>query len=96
MSEIELLRNEIRELRTISLLGQKDALDIDEAVLLTGLSKKTLYDMCTTRRIPHYKSKGGKKTYFKKSDLTEWMLHTRVETYNVIETEASKMAYLGY
>ena len=94
MSDLELLRNEIRELRTISLIGQKEILEIDEAALMMGLSKQTLYTMCRNRAIPHYKSKGGKKSYFKKSDLTDWMLHERVDTLTSINEEATKIAYL--
>ena len=94
MSDLELLRAEIRELKSISLIGQKEVLDIDEASILTGLSKQTLYTMCRTRAIQHYKSRGGKKTYFKKSELTEWMLHTKVNTAATIEAESINRTYL--
>jgi excisionase family DNA binding protein len=94
MSDLELLRNEIRELKSISLIGQKDVLDIDEAALMMGLSKQTIYSMCRDRTIPHYKSKGGKKSYFKKSELEEWMLDTRVTTVQTIDADAIKRVYL--
>jgi excisionase family DNA binding protein len=94
MSDLEILRNEIRELRTISLLTQKDTLDIDEAALFTGLSKQTLYTMCRTRTIPHYKSQGGKKTYFKKSELNDWMLHTQVKVSSELESESARKVFL--
>lgn len=94
MSDLELLRNEIRELKSISLIGQKDVLDIDEAALMMGLSKQTIYSMCRDRTIPHYKSKGGKKSYFKKSELEEWMLDTRVTTVQAIDADAIKRVYL--
>ena len=95
MSDLELLRNEIRELKTISMIGQKEVLDIDEASILTGLSKQAIYTMCRNRHIPYYKSKGGKKSYFKKSELTDWMLHTKVSTAGSIETESLNRTYLG-
>lgn len=95
MSDLELLRNEIRELRTINLIGQKEILDIDEAALMMGLSKQTLYTMCRNRTIPHYKSKGGKKSYFKKSELNDWMLDTKVTTAHAVETESIRRVYLG-
>ena len=95
MSEIEILRSEIRELKAFSLISQKEALNLDEAAIITGLSKQTLYTMCKNRAIPYYKSKGGKKSYFKMSDLTDWMLHERVETLTSINEEATKIAYLG-
>lgn len=94
MSDIELLREEIRELKAISLIGQKEVLDIDEAAILTGLTKQTLYTLSRTRQIPHYKSRGGKKSYFKKSELNEWMLHTKVTTASSIEAESLSRTYL--
>lgn len=94
MSDLELLRNEIRELKAISLIGQKEVLDIDEASILTGLSKQTIYTMCQNRNIPYYKSKGGKKSYFKKSELTDWMLHTKINTASSIEAESLNRTYL--
>lgn len=94
MSELELLREEIRELKAISLIGQKEVLDIDEAAIITGLTKQTLYTLSRIRQIPHYKSKGGKKSYFKKSELIEWMLHTKVSTASTIEAESLNRTYL--
>jgi excisionase family DNA binding protein len=94
MSDLELLRAEIQELKTISLIGQKEVLDIDEAAILTGLSRQALYTMCRNRNIPYYKSKGGKKSYFKKSELTDWMLHTKVSTADTIEAESRNRTYL--
>lgn len=94
MSDLELLRNEIRELRTISLIGQKEVLDINEAALMMGLSKQTIYSMCRDRILPHYKSKGGKKSYFRKSELESWMLDTKVTTEQAIDAEAIKRVYM--
>lgn len=94
MSDIELLREEIRELKAISIISQKEVLDIDEASILTGLAKQTIYTMCRNRTIPHYKSKGGKKSYFKKSELNDWMLHTKVSTASSIESDSINRTYL--
>lgn len=94
MSDIEMLRQEIRELKAISLMSQKDALTVEEAIIYTGLSKQTIYNMCGRRIIPHYKSTGGKRIYFKKAELTAWMLGTKVNTESSIESEASRRSYL--
>ena len=95
MSEIEILRQEIRELKAISLISQKDALSVEDACLLTGLSKQTLYDYCSKRVIPHYKSRSGKKTYFNKKELNDWMLSEKVLTEDQINVNASRRIYLG-
>ena len=77
-----------KKLTSITLIQQKEALDIEDAALLTGLSKAYLYKLCQSNSIPHYKSKGGKKIYFKKSELNEWMLGIKVKTKAELEQEA--------
>lgn len=95
MSDVELLRQEIRELKEINLLSQKKALTIEDAMLFTGLSKQTLYDLCSKRLIPHYKSRGGKRTYFEKEELTDWMLDMKVSTSDTLNAESARKAFLG-
>lgn len=95
MSDVELLRQEIRELRTINIISQKDALTVEEAIIFTGLSKQTIYNMCTKRVIPHYRSKGGKKIYFKKEELTDWMLGMKISTSDTLNAESAKRTFLG-
>lgn len=93
MSELELLRQEIMELKSISLIANKAVLDMNEAVMYTGLVKKTLYNLCRERSIPHYKSATGGRTYFKKEELDQWMLHTKVNTSAEITSEVNRRVY---
>ena len=67
------------ELKTISLIGSKNALNLKDAALFTGLSKVYLRYLISERRIPCYKSSGGKLVYFKKEDLEKWMLNHKKE-----------------
>lgn len=94
MSDLEILRQEISELKTLNLLSIKEVFDMNEAVIYTGMVKKTLYDLCRKRSIPHYKSKTGGRTYFKKSELDEWMLHTKVMTTSELSSQATRRIYL--
>lgn len=85
--------SQLEELK--ALLGcTKEILDVSEASAYTGIAKSTLYKMCSEASIPHYKSKGGKKVYFKRCELTEWMLHTRVSTRKETDSRAAGIAYL--
>jgi excisionase family DNA binding protein len=77
--DIETIRIIQDEVRRVTLLVQKKALTMDEAVLLTGLKKSYLYRLCSTRKIPHHKSEGGKVTYFDRQELEDWMLHQKVD-----------------
>ena len=44
---------------------------IELAVALTGLKKKTIYNLVYKRMIPH--SKRGKRLYFDEEELTQWI-----------------------
>jgi len=63
-------------------------LTFDEACQFLGMKKSTLYKMTFSKKIPHSKP-GGKRIYFKKSDLVNWMLKNPVKTKERIEDEAS-------
>ena len=87
--------NELLELKKLTLLGAKQALTMTDAALLTGLSKSHLYKLVCGKKIPYYKSDGGKLTYFDKRELTSWQLQHRVKTVAEIETEAANYIVLG-
>lgn len=70
------------------LLNQKTVLNIDEATIYLSVSKSHLYKMTSAGRIPHYKPT-GKRIYFKRNELENWMLRNRVKSYDEIETEAA-------
>ena len=63
----------------------KDLLTIDEAAEFLNLSKPTLYRLVSERNIPH--SKKGKRLYFSKERLTEWVESGEVRTRAKIKKE---------
>ena len=79
--------NELEQIKQLTLLGQKQALTMDDTALLTGLSKSTIYKLVCSKQIPHYKSQGGKLTYFDKDEVNRWLLQNRVAT----QSEESRM-----
>jgi excisionase family DNA binding protein len=62
---------------------------------LTGLSKSHLYKLVCAKKIPYYKSQGGKLTYFDKEELNGWMLQHRIKTVDETETEAANYIVSG-
>lgn len=60
-------------------------LGMDEAARYLDLPKNTLYVFCHERRIPY--SKRGKKNYFLRADLDEWMASNRKMSVKEIEVE---------
>lgn len=59
---------------------------IDLAIEITGLAKPTIYGLCSERKIPH--SKRGKKLYFSRQELTEWLKQGKHKTQGEIAFEA--------
>ncbi len=94
-SELEKIQSEQKKIKEITLLSAKQALTMNDAALLTGLSKSYLYKLVCEKKIPYYKSQGGKMTYFEKSELNDWMLKNRMQTTDEIEQEAMTYVITG-
>lgn len=92
MSDYEALKQEIQELKTITLISSKDVLTTEEAAYFLGLSKSYVYKLCQNLLIVHYRSQGGKNIYIKKEDLMNWMLNERCKTIGEIKAEVRRKA----
>jgi len=71
-----------------SKLSAKEMLTQEEAAVYIGISRDHLYKLMCARQVPHYKPR-GKMTYFRKSELNDWMAQGKVMT----EEEALTLAY---
>lgn len=71
-----------------ALLVNKDMLTIDETAIYTGIAKKQLYKMTSTRQVPYYKPT-GKRVYFKRTELDKWLSQNRISSTDELETKAS-------
>lgn len=85
------LNEAIMELACLLTENTKQVLTVPEVAKLTGMSERTIYKYCNDRKIPHYKSAGGKMTYFKRTEVESWMCHTRVATIEEIKDDAAKI-----
>lgn len=82
----------LEELEELTLLSAKEMLTIDEASKYLGMSKDYLYIMTCKKQIPYYKP-NGKRLYFKKTELNEWLQRNRVTP--VEEAESSAALYIA-
>lgn len=92
---MENFQNEIKELKKLLLesnLNSKELFNVDDATLYLNISKSCLYKLTSRREIPFY-TPGGKKIYFKKSEIDTWIFNSRVESVNDTENEVER--YLG-
>lgn len=85
----EAVRNELKSFFE----GQEETKREDEiggielAIELTGLAKPTIYGLVSERKIPH--SKRGKKLYFSRRELLEWLTTGKRKTRDEIAEEAA-------
>lgn len=52
-------------------------LNVDQAAEFLDLSKQTIYTLACRRKIPYHKR--GKRLYFEKETLTEWVRNGRLD-----------------
>lgn len=58
---------------TATLLMNKEFLDLKEAAIYLNLSRSALYKITSNRAISFYQP-GGKKIFFKREELDQWIL----------------------
>lgn len=79
---------EIEKLILDQTLLQKKVLNMEEASKYLGLSVSHLYKLTSSDSIPHYKP-NGKKLYFNREELDQWLLRNRNTTNVEIEAMAA-------
>ena len=57
-------------------------MDVNQAAEFLGIAKATLYGKCCNLLIPHFKK--GKKLYFDKGELIDWLKSGKRKTINDI------------
>lgn len=88
------MEDKINQILVYSLLAAKNVLTLDDAALLTGLSKSHLYRLTCTHQIPYYKP-SGKQIYFDRGELEAWMKQNRVATVKEVEQQAVAYVVTG-
>lgn len=86
------IRNELETFLTENHIGQlqpeTDQIGgIELAIEITGLAKPTIYGLVSMRKIPH--SKKGKRLYFSRRELLEWLSAGKRKTQAEIAVEAA-------
>lgn len=79
--------DQLNRIERNSLLAAKNVLNMDDAVLITGVSKSFLYSLTSKALIPHYKQ--ANKVYFDRAELEAWLKENRIATNSEIEQAAN-------
>ena len=83
----EMILSKLEAIERYSLLAAKNVLTIDDAAVLTGMSKSHIYKLTCSRQIPFFRP-NGKLIYFDRLELENWLKQNRVTT----QTEAEQQA----
>jgi excisionase family DNA binding protein len=84
---IDMLTSIDKKLNEQTLL-QKDILNLNEACAYLDISASHLYKMTSSKSIPHFCPQ-GKKLYFKRVELDEWLMRNRQSSSDEIEKAAN-------
>lgn len=87
----EILLQKLNDIQTMlqeQNLLRKDVLTLNEACAYLDLSASHLYKMTSQRIIPFFCPQ-GKRLYFKRLELDEWLLRNRQSSSDEIETMAA-------
>ena len=69
--------HELKQLVRQQGLAQKEVISAEECAELLGVSVSYVYRLTSEKRLPHYKPQ-GKKIYFKRAELLDWLLSHRI------------------
>ncbi len=55
-----------------------DLIGLNDACLITGYSKNTIFQMTSKKQIPFYKRPGGRRIFFSKRALEQWIITGKI------------------
>jgi len=70
-------------------LCNKEILTFQEFCQFCGISESYGYKLTSSQQVPHFKP-GGKRLYFRRTELEQWMLSNRVETIENLHQQADQ------
>ena len=93
MSHEDLIINRLENIEKMlaeQALATKEVLNFNEGALFLDLSKSHLYKLTSQKRIPHFCPQ-GKKIYFLRKDLQDWLLRNRQEEEETVQERVSNL-----
>lgn len=79
---------EIKRMLSEQSLLQKQVLNFNEACQYLDISQSHLYKLTSTKQVPHFCPQ-GKRLYFKRTELDEWLQRNRKSAADEIDQAAA-------
>jgi excisionase family DNA binding protein len=92
MDELKTELQQIKEFIKEQTILSKEVLTLAELSLYLGQSKSSIYKLTSKKEIPFY-TPGGKKCYFRKSEIDNWIFNSKVIPVDQVDQEVE--SYLG-
>lgn len=73
-------------------INTKSVLTTEEAAKYLGVTKSAIYKLTMGRKIPHYRSQGGKLLYFQREEIERWATSCRIATNEELEAKAKSLS----
>jgi excisionase family DNA binding protein len=86
VNELETIKSLVEKSQRPHVKEQRIPIGIDEACKLIGKAKPTVYTLVRKRILPSYKN--GKKLYFFRNELLEWIENGRRKTLEEINEDS--------
>ena len=80
--------NNIEKLLESQSLLQKEVLNFNEACMYLDISQSHLYKLTSTKQVPHFCPQ-GKRLYFKRTELDDWLQRNRKSAADEIDQAAT-------
>ncbi|WP_291099357.1 MULTISPECIES: helix-turn-helix domain-containing protein [unclassified Flavobacterium] len=90
LEKLNSIEKAIEKLNAVS-NDEQEFMNLEQVSSFIGLAKPSVYGLIHERKIPYFKT--GKRLYFKKSDIVNWITSTRVKTKQEIEQMANEYIY---
>ena len=78
----------IEKMLTEQILLKKEILDFNETAIYLNVSHSFLYKLTSAGKIPFHKP-SGKKLYFSRKEIDGWLLFSKHNSHDEIESEAT-------
>jgi excisionase family DNA binding protein len=91
LEKLNAIENAIEKLNSTSNNSDDNFMDINQVSSFIGVSKVTVYGMTHKQIIPHFKV--GKRLYFKKLDIINWITSSRVLTRQELNQKADEYIF---
>ena len=82
--------DEIERLLKEHTLSTKDIFNLNEAALFLDISRSHLYKLTSQKQIPHFCPQ-GKKLYFRRDDLQNWLQRNRQEVEETVQARVNNL-----